>query len=57
VRVNIDKDELYPFFDASTGWDWGKPVEVPDEMWANWQSVMEQFWEVQEQMHKYLRGE
>ena len=55
MKVMIDKDEYYPFYDADENWSMGKQVEVPDDVYAYWMGVMEEFFHVQAQMREYYK--
>ena len=56
MKVKIDADELYPFYnfyeDAPL---YGLEVDVPDTTLAHWRNVMEDFYAVQDQMRSYAR--
>ena len=61
-KVSIIADELFPYYDCSDTQEKHlrmqgiyATVEIPDDQYARWQRVMNEFYEVQDEMGKYYK--
>lgn len=50
MKVNLDKDEMYPVYSLYPS---GIDVEVPDKIVRRWQSVIASYALVQDEMQAY----